>query len=133
MGAQAWPLWALGLSLMAGATAVLYCFDPSSHGFYPTCLFHQATGLLCPGCGCLRAVHQLLHGNVTAAFHFNPWLVLSLPVLAWFLGWYGFGAWERNLMPTRSLKRCFWAWLLLGLVFSVWRNIPGSAFGNLPA
>jgi hypothetical protein len=35
----------------------------------------------CPGCGSLRAVHHLLHGDVVAAFKLNPLMVASLPVL----------------------------------------------------
>ncbi len=50
--------------LMALAGIVLFCFDPERCGFYPICIFHQSTGLLCPGCGSLRAMHQLLHGHL---------------------------------------------------------------------
>ena len=31
--------------------AVLFFFNPSQYGFYPVCLFHELTGLNCPGCG----------------------------------------------------------------------------------
>ena len=65
------------------SVAVLFFFNPSQSSFYPVCLFHQTTGLLCPGCGSLRALHQLLHGNLAAAFHFNALLISSLPILAW--------------------------------------------------
>src|SRR6059036_559562 len=68
------------------AAGVLFCFDPSHYPFYPVCFFHKSTGLLCPGCGSLRAMHQLLHGHVAAAMHFNALLVLSLPIAAWFGG-----------------------------------------------
>src|ERR1035438_1340940 len=66
--------------LLATLTAlVLFCFDPRQYHFYPICLFHQTTGLLCPGCGALRAMHQLLHGHLAVAFQFNPMLIVSLP------------------------------------------------------
>src|SRR2546421_11472933 len=57
-----------GLALVGAA--VLFWFEPTQHAFYPICAFHRTTGLLCPGCGSLRALHQLLHGQVAAAFHF---------------------------------------------------------------
>ena len=41
------------------------------------------TGLLCPGCGTLRGLHQLLHGHLAAAFRLNPVMVLSLPLLGY--------------------------------------------------
>jgi hypothetical protein len=72
----------LVLAVLAGV--VLFCFDPSRSAFYPVCLFHKTTGLLCPGCGSLRALHELLHGHLATAWRFNPLLVGSLPVLFWF-------------------------------------------------
>ena len=84
----AWPLSGL---LVAIGGAILFCFDPSA-GFYPVCLFHQATGLLCPGCGSLRAMHQLLHGHLLAAFEFNPLLLLCLPAAAWYTARYALAA-----------------------------------------
>jgi hypothetical protein len=71
--------------LLAGvACIVLFYFDPRQYHFYPVCFFHQTTGLLCPGCGTLRGLHQLLHGHLAAAFRFNPMLIVSLPFLCWF-------------------------------------------------
>ncbi len=55
--------------------------DPHESGRYPVCPFRAATGLLCPFCGGLRATHDLLHGDVTAAFHDNA-LVLLLAATA---------------------------------------------------
>jgi len=71
----------LGALVLSGA-AVLYSFEPGVARGYPPCPLHLVTGLYCPGCGSLRALHQLLHGHVTRAFSLNPLLVLSLPFLA---------------------------------------------------
>ncbi|MEY2693731.1 MAG: hypothetical protein RL142_79 [Actinomycetota bacterium] len=43
------------------------------------CLFHAATGLLCPGCGTTRSLTALLHGDVATALAFNP-LIYFIPV-----------------------------------------------------
>jgi hypothetical protein len=43
------------------------------------CLFHAATGLLCPGCGTTRSLTALLHGDVATAFAFNS-LIYFIPV-----------------------------------------------------
>ncbi len=125
-------LW-IASSVTVGAL-VLFFFDPSRFHFYPVCVFHQATGLLCPGCGGLRAVHQLLHGHLYEAFRFNPLVFLGLIFLA---GWLGGRAWQKpGPQSTRSSIRQVWYWivpfLVLSLAFVVWRNVPGSFFATLP-
>jgi hypothetical protein len=118
--------------LLAGvAGIVLFCFDPRQYHFYPVCFFHQTTGLLCPGCGALRGLHQLLHGHLAAAFRFNPMLVVSLPFLLWFGVRYGLQNAENQ--PASLGLRPVWLWLMLGavLVVSVLRNLPGTSFAML--
>lgn len=124
-------LWgALGL-LAAAAGVVLFCFDPRLYHFYPICFLHQTTGLLCPGCGALRAAHQLLHGHLDAAFRFNPMLVVSLPILAWLGARYGLR--KAGNQPASLGVRPLWLWLFLAavLVVSVLRNVPGAPFAML--
>ena len=76
----------VGFALLAivGA-AMLYVLDPREAGNYPVCPFLEVTGYHCPGCGTLRALHQLLYGNPINALGYNVFTVLSLP----FMG-YGF-------------------------------------------
>ncbi len=62
--------------------AALFFFDPATAGFYPPCLVTVAFGRSCPGCGSLRAMHQLLHGNVEAAWALNKPIVVGLPLAA---------------------------------------------------
>jgi hypothetical protein len=117
--------------MAAGCGLVLFCFDPRAYHFYPVCFLHQTTGLLCPGCGALRALHQLLRGHLASAFQFNPMLIASLPFLAW---WGGRHALRRaRNQPVALDLRPVWLWLFLGtvVVFSVLRNLPGSTFALL--
>ena len=116
----------LSLLVALPAGLVLFWFDPSRSPFYPTCQFHRLTGLQCPGCGSLRALHQLLHGRLAAAFHFNALLVVALPPLAW---------WGARLMirlckrqPLSDGLRPAWLWCALAatLAFGVLRNLPLS-------
>ncbi len=65
------------------ALLVLYFFDPATAGFYPVCPLHLMTGLQCPGCGGLRAVHQLTHGHLAAAWRLNPLIFVLLPAGLW--------------------------------------------------
>jgi Protein of unknown function (DUF2752) len=113
------------------AALVLFCFDPRQYHFYPICLFHQTTGLLCPGCGALRATHQLLHGHLAAAFRFNPVLIASLPFLFWYCA--RFALQKARNQPLSIGLRPGWLWLILTavLVVSVLRNLPGAPFALL--
>ena len=128
---NAYALWGvLGLLVAAGGL-VLFCFDPRQYHFYPVCFFHQTTGLLCPGCGALRAAHQLLHGHLASAFRFNPILIVSLPMLAWFATRVGLQ--KPANQPASLAVRPLWLWLVLVavLVVSVLRNLPGAPFAVL--
>jgi hypothetical protein len=109
---------------MAGAVAVLFLFNPVEHGFYPFCFFYRTTGLLCPGCGGLRAVHQLLHGHLAAAFHFNALFVCSLPLLAWFGARHLVAKIRGDARP--ALVRPLWLWFgfVVLVVFGILRNLP---------
>lgn len=107
------------------AFVFLFLFDPAKSWFYCPCLFRSLTGLYCPGCGSLRGLHQLLHGNFSAAFGLNPLMVLSLPFLA-----YSFISYSMFIVRGRALPSVFlrpvWIWLLLGIILAFWilRNIP---------
>ena len=70
------------LGTAALAAAVLFLFDPATARFYPPCLFKTFLGTQCPGCGSLRAAHQLLHGNVSQAWALNKSLLIALPLAA---------------------------------------------------
>ena len=71
------------LLLAVGGLTVLYLYDPMSGEFpYPRCLFKQATGLDCAGCGSARALHALCHGRIADAWAVNPAVFFALPLVA---------------------------------------------------
>jgi len=115
---------------LALACLALFLFDPRRYHFYPTCFFHQTTGLLCAGCGGLRAMHQLLHGHLVMAFRFNPLLIVSLPFLAWF----GVRQTIRKIRNQPVSVPQKWLWLLLAVLigFTLLRNVPGMPLAALP-
>jgi len=76
--------------LIIGALAALYFFDPAEADFLPPCPFRYLTGWECPGCGSLRAIHQLLRGRPLAALALNPLAVAAIPFVGLLLlrpGW----------------------------------------------
>jgi hypothetical protein len=128
-----WKRWFPFLPLAAvaglGAMAILFTFNPLTTSFYPRCLLHAYTGLDCPGCGSLRALHEASHGNIIEALRLNPLLFLFAPMIGYIAG--------RPLLeeylqrPLPELKIRPWAgWLLVGLViaFTILRNLPIAPF-----
>jgi hypothetical protein len=123
------PLWRPRLVipafvLAAGAGAVLYFFNPTQCHFYPFCLFYRTTGLLCPGCGGLRATHQLLHGHLVAAFHCNAVLVMSLPVVGWLAARLVVNKLKGRPASINVCPTWLWVGFALLLVFTIVRNLP---------
>jgi Protein of unknown function (DUF2752) len=116
-----------GIAILA-AGAVLYFFNPGTHGFYPVCEFHQLTGLNCPGCGGTRAVYQLLHGHVLRALQDNALAVLSLAGLAARGAWFETKKFLRRPPGPFLPPEFFWPLLVVAVVFTVLRNLPAFSF-----
>jgi len=132
-GARArWAAPAGGLLVAAGALLVLWRIEPVSGGLYPPCPIRFATGLHCPGCGTLRALHALLRGEPGRAFRLNPLSVALLPVVLLGLLQQARPAAVPWLAPP--VRAPAWrVWLLFGLVvaFGVLRNLPVEPFSGL--
>ena len=121
-----WAAPAAATVVAASAAAVLYAVDPNEPGHYPTCPFLATTGLYCPGCGALRATHDLLHGDVAGALARNPAGLLALPYLlvalvTWFRRSTGRPAPRSTSLPPAVI------WGLLAAITAYWivRNLPG--------
>jgi hypothetical protein len=115
----------IGMMLIVAFAGLLYRIDPASSSFYPPCLFHAFTKLHCPGCGSLRAIHQLLHGNIAAAFCLNPLTVSLNPFFGYAFLSYVVRMINGNGLPTIFIP-AIWIWAFLGFVilFAFLRNIP---------
>jgi hypothetical protein len=116
----------------AGALGFLYLFNPNTSTLYPTCPFLWFTGCYCPGCGSLRALHQLTRGHLMTALGLNPLLVCSVPFIGYFFMSHA------KLAITGCPLRAFFVrpafiWMLLGIVIAYWvlRNIPVYPFSLL--
>mgnify|MGYP003289701947 CR=1 FL=1 len=114
--------------LLAGA-AYLFVFEPGKTGLFPVCLFRFVTGYTCPGCGSTRAMHQLLHGHVEAAFMLNPLFLLAIPVMLYALIRYSVivmrgGVPRPNALPAPYIYALFF----VVLSFWIFRNTPFYPF-----
>jgi len=112
------PWRVLGIAALAGGVLggllVLYLLDPAGSRYFPRCMLWACTGLYCPGCGSLRALHCLLHADLAGALAYNPLLVVSLPFLA------ALSIWRRLLHQVWVP----WAAFAILVLYGVLRNIP---------
>ena len=114
----------LWLTIVAGGVC-LYVLEPGKSALFPVCPFRALTGFTCPGCGSTRGMHQLLHGNLLAAFELNPLLLLALPFLIYALVSYSY-----RVMTGRPIRHNTLApkyiYTIFGVVLFFWvfRNTP---------
>lgn len=124
----------LGTALAAGAAvAFVGAVDPNEPGHYPACPFLMLTGLYCPGCGGLRTVYALVHGDPVTALGLNPFVALMIPVLVVLWGRWTLRAWsggESGGAPAGKSIHPAYVWLLLALMVVFWivRNLPFGEF-----
>ena len=114
---------AIGASGIALAVLVQQVFDPfRTH--VPLCLFNHLTGLECPGCGAIRAVHALLAGDPLFALRNNALVTTAIP-----LAGIGLADWavrrarglRARLMPSNRVLLVLTG---IAVLFAVLRNLP---------
>lgn len=118
----------LATAALAGvAVGVVALVDPNEPGHYPTCPFLALTGLYCPGCGSLRAVHALTNGDVTTAVGLNVLTVLAVVALSVVWARWVRRSWTGS--PRTAVAPAAWIWsmLVVVVVFAVLRNVPIGA------
>jgi hypothetical protein len=107
------------------AVTLVHLRDPHVYGSYAACPWLVLTGFDCPGCGGLRALHDLTHGDLAAAVSSNLLVVAVLLPLA-LLGW---SAWARArwrggpFLQTRTTAWVAWSLAAALLAFGVVRNL----------
>ncbi|MET0701577.1 MAG: DUF2752 domain-containing protein [Mycobacterium sp.] len=128
----------LGAPLLVAAVAGCACAavligDPTTPGgVIPVCPTKALLGLDCPGCGSLRMIYSLLHGDLLAAVKFNALGLVGLGLLiAAYLTWtYGRIVGRRII----SWQHHRWAAVVTLALVSVWfviRNLPFAPFTAL--
>jgi Protein of unknown function (DUF2752) len=114
----------LGVTVI-GAGAMVYLFNPSTHAFYPVCVFHALTGLNCPGCGTTRSLYALLHGDLRVALKDNALFILTLAALAVWSAQFTLRKIQSQPATVNISPNFLWLFLVVTLVFAVVRNLPG--------
>ena len=114
---------------LALATLALHVRDPHQHGSWGFCP-SAAMGVYCPGCGGLRAVNDLTHGDVGAALSSNILVTLLIPVGVVLLGVWAVDRWRGHTrsVPWTRLRPIVIALVTVMFVFAVVRNTGSGAW-----
>lgn len=128
----------LGAPLVVAASTTLMCAaiwvgDPTTpNGPLPVCPTKALLGIDCPGCGSLRMVYSLMHGNLLAAARFNALGLAAVALLVW-----AYVSWTYGRLVGRRIRgwqhRRWAAVVTLSLVLAwfVVRNIPVAPLSAL--
>ena len=112
---------------LAAATIALHVRDPHASGSWGYCPI-SLLGFYCPGCGGLRAVNDLTHGDLAGAVSSNALLIIAMPLAVFVLARWTVDAWRGRQRGRTALSS--WPVLSVGIalttVFTVARNLPGS-------
>ena len=122
------------VAALAGATcATVWIADPTTPGgVLPVCPTKALLGLDCPGCGSLRMIYALMHGDLVSAVRFNAVAVVALLflVVAYLTWTYG------RVVGSQiaSWQNYRWSATVTLVVVSLWfvvRNLPFAPFTAL--
>ncbi|WP_370369095.1 DUF2752 domain-containing protein [Mycolicibacterium sp. CH28] len=128
----------LGTPILVGALAIGTCAavwigDPTTPGgFLPVCPTKALLGVDCPGCGALRMLYSLMHGDVMSAVRFNALAVVALGFLAVAYATWTYG--RATGRQVRSWQHHRWAVAVTLTAVSLWfvvRNLPFAPFVSL--
>lgn len=116
---------AAGLS----SAALLYLRDPHDAGAYGLCPFLALTGHPCPGCGGLRAVNDLSHGDVVGAVSSNVLAVALVGILGmmWLI-WIIRRSRGQDRPMIRLTERSGVMVIAVAVVFGIVRNTPWGSW-----
>ncbi|MBH1941742.1 DUF2752 domain-containing protein [Mobilitalea sibirica] len=108
-----------------GTLGISYYIFSKYTGIYIPCIFHEITGLYCPGCGITRMLASLIEGNVYRAFQSNEALFILLPFFAFEFVIYIVKS-VKGLARKVSRLHSFVYLFVLGILilYGVMRNIP---------
>ncbi|MFE9582741.1 DUF2752 domain-containing protein [Nocardia sp. NPDC006044] len=117
------PLLVAGVGI--GIGVLLHVRDPHVEGSYGVCPVYALTGYWCPGCGGMRAIHNLTDGHLLDSLHSN---VLAIPLVLAFVLWiadWSLRSWRGHRMRLPSISRAtMWTFFALLTVYTVLRNTP---------
>ena len=113
-----------------GASVLLHVRDPHQSGSWGVCPWLLLTGQYCPGCGGLRAVNDLTHGDLRAAASSNLLFVGSIPLLVFLWVRWISDRWQGVRRTVRTSQALAYAGVFLAVAVTFWvvRNLPAGSW-----
>lgn len=108
--------------LLIICAGVLYYIWLGAGGPAVPCLFHEVTGLKCPGCGITRMLIALSKGDLAAAADANVFLLCTSPLAA-FLIVYSAYKWVRCERTGRKFEAVAVIYCVCLILFGIVRNL----------
>lgn len=122
--------------VVAGTTVActaIWLGDPTTPGGHlPVCPTKSLFHVDCPGCGSLRMIYSLMHGDFGAAVRYNAVGVLAVVLLIWSFVAYCLRLWAGRRIKTWQHFR--YSAVAVLVVVGVWfliRNLPFAPFTGL--
>lgn len=100
------------------ACAILYVLNPETTHWFPKCPFYLLSGWQCPSCGTSRAIYHFLHGDILGGLAYNPFILVSWPLLCIVV----YLLWRKN---TSHLLIALRIYIVLFFVWWILRNVIG--------
>lgn len=96
------------------------------NGIYIPCIFHEITGLYCPGCGITRLFLSLLTFDFYQAYRYNQLVFILLPFTLILIIDYLFKTLtnKKNILYHKINNKVWYLLILLTILFGIVRNIP---------
>ena len=128
----------LGAPLLVAASSTLVCAaiwvgDPTTpNGPLPTCPTKALLGIDCPGCGSMRMLYSLMHGDLFGAARYNALGLAAVVLVVWaYLAWTYGRVTGRRITSWQHGRWSAMVTLTLVLAWFVLRNIPFAPFTAL--
>lgn len=116
-------------ALVAGgvtaATGYVSAVDPNQPGHYPVCPTYALAGIYCPGCGMLRATHDLTHLDLAGAMARNPLAPFLLAALVLLFVVWARARWRGRPLTWDPPRWMPWVLAAGFVAYTVARNVPG--------
>ena len=93
----------------------------------PKCVFKTFLHIECPSCGIQRALHALLHGRLSESISYNPFLLISIPIVAaicvneLIINWSQ--PTKRSIMLGKVCKWLIYVYIFLYFAWFLFRNL----------
>lgn len=106
---------------LAGVVCLAYYFLLTHFNIGIPCLFHEITGLLCPGCGITRMIVSISHLDFVSAFYYNPVIFVSSPLILYFvirlyISWLTSKPYKLNLFENILLYMIIATLIIFGII-----------------